>query len=144
MTDAQPIIETLLRDRTPVCFAAHGPSMNPTIRDGQCIRLLPTANETLNTGCVILYKIHGRITVHRLIINNNRINRVYVAADAALRGGDWVPAEDILGVAESVIRDGREVPLNTRRARWAGLLRFYLRPLRRLACAVLHRWNPPL
>lgn len=136
MPDSLHIIETLLRQHTPVAFHAHGPSMNPTIRDGQCIRVLPVSGERLKPGSVILYPSHGRLAVHRLIHRATRTAQWFVAADAALRGGDWVPLSDILGVAESVIRDGREVRLDTRRARWAGRLRFYTRPLRSLALAI--------
>jgi signal peptidase I len=144
MPDSLQIIETLLRQQTPVAFQAHGPSMNPTIRDGDRIRVLPLSVATLKTGCIVLYRIHGRITVHRLLINKKRTNRIFTAADAALRSGDWIPIADILGVAQAVIHDGREVRLDTRRARWTGLLRFYARPLRRLATGFLRRRTPPL
>jgi hypothetical protein len=50
MPDSLQIIETLLRQQTPVAFQAHGPSMNPTIRDGDRIRVLPLSVATLNTG----------------------------------------------------------------------------------------------
>ncbi len=113
--------------------------MNPAIRDGQCIRVLPASNAPLRRGGIILYRIHGRMAVHRLIFHQRETNRLYVAADAALRGGDWIAADDILGVAESVIRDGRTIRLDTRRSRWAGLLCYNLRPLRRMAVAIMKR-----
>jgi hypothetical protein len=142
MPDSQQIIESLLRQQTPVAFHAHGPSMHPTIRDGECIRVLPRSIAPLNTGCVILYRIHGRMAAHRAIQRNKRMDQWLVAADAALLGGDWIPAADILGVAESVVRNGREVPLDTRRARWAGLLRYHTRPLQRLGFRLLGRPVP--
>lgn len=118
--------------------------MYPAIRDGECLRVRPRSIAPLNTGCVILYRLHGRMAAHRAIQRNKRMDQWLVAADAAFCGGDWISDDDILGVAESVVRNGREVPLDTLRARWAGLLRYHTRPLRRLACAVLRRWNPPL
>ena len=41
MTDAKTIIEQLLERRTPATFRAGGPSMNPTIRDGESVRIRP-------------------------------------------------------------------------------------------------------
>ncbi len=113
--------------------------MNPAIRDGQILRVRPVSAASLKPGSIVLYRIHGRLNAHRLIHNPTRAHRIFAVADAALEGGDWVAADDILGVAESVIRNGREVPLDTRRVRWAGLLRYTTRPLRRWARAVLKR-----
>jgi len=138
MPDIPTILTSLLAQQTPVTFQACGPSMNPTIHDGECVRIVPASARVLRAGDLMLYAIHGRMAVHRLIHRHPRSDRWLVAADAALHGGDWVAATDLLGVAESVIRGGHEVRLNTRRARWTGLLRFYLRPLRRLAVTCHH------
>jgi signal peptidase I len=144
MPEASEIIAALLQQRTPISFIAGGPSMNPTIRDGESVFIKPLPTGAILLGGVILYRIYGRLTVHRCTFNNKRTNRIYTVGDAAVKGGDWIPAADILGVAESVRRDGRIHRLDTRRARWAGLLRFALRPLRRLAGAVHRRlFRPP-
>ena len=131
MTATQEIIAALLRQHTPVSFRAGGASMNPTIRDGESVFIRPFSEGAIPLGSVILYIIYGRITVHRCIFNEKRTNRVYTVGDAAVEGGDWVPVSDILGVAESVCRNGKTRRLDTRRARWAGMLRYALRPLRR-------------
>jgi hypothetical protein len=131
MAETQKIIASLLQQRTPVSFTALGPSMHPTIRNGESVFVRPLAAGTIPCGSVILYKIYGRITTHRCIFNEARTNRVFTVGDAAVKGGDWIPTGDILGVAESVRRNGHSHRLDTRLARWSGLARYALRPLRR-------------
>ena len=131
MPDSQEIIESLLRQHTAVTFQAFGPSMNPTICDGESLRVKPVRSGTLPRGSVVLYRFCGRLAVHRLIRNDGATGRCFLTADAALKGGDWVPAVDILGRAESVRRGARECRLDPLPARLAGLLRYALRPLRR-------------
>ena len=145
MTATQEIIASLLRQRTPVSFRAGGASMNPTIRDGESVFIRPLSEGAISPGSVILYIIYGRITVHRCIFNEKRTNRVFTVGDAAVEGGDWVPVSDILGVAESVCRNGKIRRLDVRRARWAGMLRYALRPLRRALwnCRQTHHANTP-
>lgn len=139
MPETQDIIAALLQQHTPVTFRAGGPSMHPTIRDGEGVLIQPLAIGAIQPGSVILYNIYGRITVHRCVFNDKRTNRAFTVGDAAVKGGDWVAAGDILGVAESVRRHGRIRRLDTRLARWAGLVRFALRPLRRMAVAMYER-----
>lgn len=131
MPDSQEIIESLLRQHTAVTFQAFGPSMNPTIRNGENVRVRPVGTRRPRPGSVILCRFCGRLVVHRLIRNDEATGRCFLAADAALKGGDWVPAVDILGLAESVRRGARECRLDPLPARLAGLLRYVLRPLRR-------------
>lgn len=132
MPEIQTIITALLQQRTPISFEASGPSMNPTICDGDSIFVRPLVDGHILCGNAILYKICGRIIVHRCIINRIRTNRVFTVGDAAVKGGDWIPISDVLGVAERVCRKEKYHRLDTRFARWAGLVRFYMRPLRRI------------
>lgn len=138
MLEIQDIIAALLQQRTPISFDAAGPSMNPTIRGGDSVFVRPLTTDTIPRGSVILYQICGRITVHRCIINKKRTHRIFVVGDAAVQGGDWIPVGDVLGVAESVRHKGKCRRLDTRLARWAGLIRYALRPLRRILIG-LHR-----
>lgn len=139
MPTAQTIVAALLLQRTPISFKAFGPSMHPTIRDGETVVVQPLPSSAIRCGTVILYQIHGRLTLHRYVFNAKRTNGVFAVGDASVKGGDWVPTADILGVAACVRRDGRVRRLDTRRARWTGLIRYALRPLRRMAVAVHRR-----
>lgn len=134
--DAREIVEALLRQHAPVAFQAFGPSMNPTILDGDVVSIHPLDANAVRRGSVVLFRICGRIAVHRVVSIDKRTQRIFAVGDAAVAGGDWIPADDVLGVAESARRGETVHRMDTRRARWGGLLRFYLRPLRRGAVAV--------
>ena len=127
---ARDIVETLLRSDTPVRFQALGPSMNPTIQNGETVSIKPLANCTLHLGSIVLYKTCGRFALHRIAINKKRTNRLFMAGDAACTGGEWVDLENILGLAEWVCRDGKICRLDTPHSRWMGQLRFVMRPFR--------------
>ena len=131
MSASREIVETLLQQHTPVTFQAQGVSMTPTIHDGDLVHVRPAAGPDLRRGSVILYRNFGRLILHRLVACDPRAARILATGDAALAGGDWIPAGDILGVAESVRHNGRNRRLDTALARLAGRLRHALRPLRR-------------
>lgn len=135
MNDPRTIIEELLRQRTAVRFRAGGPSMSPAIRDGELVHVQSPNPGALPPGSIVLYRMNGRLALHR-IIRREKTGRHLVAGDAATAGGDWIPAADILGLAEWVQRGDRKHRLDTCRARWTGLARHALRPIRRLLIAV--------
>ncbi len=142
MSDSREIVESLLQQHTTVTFQAQGLSMTPAIRAGDLVHVRPAAGPDLRRGSVVLYRNHGRLILHRLVACDRQAARVRTAADAALAGGDWIPVADILGVAESVRHGDRLQRLDTAPARLAGLLRYALRPLRRLAIALNRRLKP--
>ena len=69
--------------------------------------------------------------MHRYTINEKRTDRVFTVGDAAVDGGEWIPAADVLGIATCVCRSGKTIRLDTAGHRLAGLVRFVFRPLRR-------------
>ena len=140
MTDAKTIIAELLNRRMSATFRAGGPSMNPTIRAGESVRIRPVRAGDLRPGAVLLYRKNDRLVLHRRIRRAPATGAFYAAADAATAGGEWVAEEDVLGAAEWVRRGDRIRRLDGRSARMAGLLRYALRPLRR----ALSHFRPPL
>ena len=127
MTDAKTIIEQLLRRRTPATFRAGGPSMNPTIRDGESVRIRPLQAGDPPPGAVALYRKHDRLILHRLLCRDPETGAFLAAADAAAAGGEWIAEADLLGIAEWVRRAGRARRLDSPLARRTGLLRHALR-----------------
>jgi len=139
MSNAQAIIETLLSQKTPIAFHALGPSMNPTILNGDSLLIDSIANRDIQPGNIILYRVCDRLSAHRAVFYHIRTKAWFVVSDAALEGGNWIPRNEIIGLAVSVRHNGRTRRLDTRRARWAGLARFLLRPLRRAAVGIHQR-----
>lgn len=132
MSDDPLIIQELLKQRTPVVFRAGGPSMNPTIRDGESVRIRPQTPDDLRRFNILLVRLCGRMVLHRLLFRPNPADRCFIAGDAATEGGDWISSTDILGVAEWVRRGDHTRRLDSIGSRMAGRIRFMLRPLRRL------------
>ncbi len=136
MSDHLNIIEGLLRQQTPVSFRAGGPSMNPTIRDGELVRIRPLRPGDLRPGLIALYRKNGRLVLHRVIRRNATSEKFYLVADAALSGGEWVKENQMAGIAESV-RHGKSLRrLDRAGSRMTGLVRYALRPLRRMLTPV--------
>lgn len=125
----QTVIAGLLEKNTPACFRAGGPSMSPTIRNGETVSVRPVAPNDLRPGAVLLYRKNGRLVLHRLV---RKKTDLFFCGDAALNGLECVAPADILGTATAVQREGRTVALNTPINRLAGIIRYRLRPLRRL------------
>lgn len=134
----QEIVEALLKDKTPVAFRASGPSMNPTVRSGDLVHVRPVTLPDLRRGEVVLFRQAGRLTLHRYV-RPLRDGAIGSAGDAALVSLEIVRKEDICGVAKALERDGRLIRLDRRRSRWRGMVRFYLRPLRRIAVGSFSR-----
>ena len=124
----QALVSRLLEQDTPVGFRAGGPSMTPTLRDGDRVRVRPLASGDLRRGAICLYRKNGRLVLHRLVRKNEML---FFCGDAALEGLEAVDSGDVLGIATMVERAGKSVALDTPFARRRGLLRYRLRPLRR-------------
>jgi hypothetical protein len=122
----------LLRQNTPVCFRAGGVSMNPVIRDGEPVQVRPVRPQDLRPGAVLLYLKNKRPVLHRLIHRDAGTGTLFFIGDAALSGEERIAEKDLLGTATSLQRAGRTIPLDTPGARLRGMLRYRLRPLRRL------------
>jgi len=126
------LILSLLTQDTPVYFKAGGPSMTPTIRDGETVQVRPVLPADLSSGSILLFRKHNRLILHRLIRQDIRTGELLLTGDAALRGCDRVNPSDIVGLAASVQRDECPVLLDTPRHRLYGRIRHMMRPLRRL------------
>lgn len=131
MAAVKEIVENLLRQRTPVVFQAGGPSMNPTIRDGDSVRIRPLEPGDPRGGAILLFRKNDRLVLHRAVRRDRRTGHVYAVADAATEGGEWVAPVDLLGAAEWRRRGERLRRLDGATSRMAGWLRHALRPLRR-------------
>lgn len=131
-TRSKEWIYALLAQNTPVSFTAGGPSMNPTIRDGELVQIRPVQPKDLLRGAILLYRKHDQLILHRLIRINPGNGELLITGDSALEGLDRVRSEDILGIATAVQRAGQSIALNSPTSRLRGRFRYFQRPLRRL------------
>ena len=129
---APELVLNLLKQNTPVCFNAGGPSMTPVIRDGDTVQVRPLKPGDLRCGAILLHLKNGRPVLHRLIRKETQTGHLFFTGDAALRGEDRMTEQDVAGIATRVLHAGRPTLLDTPVARLRGMLRYRLRPLRRL------------
>ena len=113
---------TLLRRGTRVRFHAKGQSMQPTIRDGEVLTVVPIAPSEVQRRDIILYRAVNGLIAHRVV---NITKRQGHAVAFTLRGdalgtcGAPVQAEQLLGKVVAVTRGGDQVDVASRRAtRW--------------------------
>ena len=140
----QEILLALLSQNTPVCFKAGGSSMMPTLRDGETVQVRPLRPGDLRCGAILLYQKTGDTPVlHRLVRTRSKSGSLLFTGDATLQGDDWVNPTNLLGIATGVQRAERTLSLDTRRQRMLGMLRYHVRPLRRLIWSWGHHAPPP-
>lgn len=102
----------LLREGQAVRFRAAGLSMEPSIRDGDAITVVPVPLEEVRRGDVVLYRTGDRLLAHRVMGRARGVEGlVLVRADAPGWEEERVPARDLLGRVEAVEREGRRVAL---------------------------------
>jgi hypothetical protein len=129
---SRKLVEELLTQGDQVVFAASGPSMTPVIQSGEKVLVAPIHSHRIMRGSIILFKKHNRLILHRFI-RYEKNGRLRIAADAALQGIENVPQEHVIGIAmEKAMLEKQSIKrLNHSVSRWGGILRYYLRPLRR-------------
>jgi hypothetical protein len=141
-----PALREFLRavlDRgVPFRFSARGMSMDPFIRDGDVITIVPLGARALKTGEVIAccHPGDGHLVVHRAVASEQV--GVVLKGDANDAVDGVVARDDVLGVVSAVRRGDRRVVIGTgpERLLLAGLSRKGLmRPLVARARHAVHR-----
>lgn len=130
---------TLLSEGYTVQLRAKGNSMFPfVVGDRDCVVLQKVANVQVDD--IVLARLHDRgYVLHRIYHMNG--DRMVLMGDGNVRGGEECRAEDVCGVVQKIIRNGKIVdchsPKELRNVRlWRRLL-----PVRREMLAVWHRWR---
>ena len=122
-----------------VRLRAKGNSMRPFIHGGKDILLLVSSG-CLSKGDVVLARIDGkRYVVHRIVAIRGDI--LTLMGDGNLYEKEQCCITDIYGTVESVIRDGKELDLRSRKARVRATAWRCLLPLRRLKNVLSNRFK---
>ena len=121
--------ERLLREGRSVVIPTAGRSMLPFIHGSRdTVRLEPAAEPDL--WQIVLVHSGGRYFLHRIVALAS--DDVVLMGDGNLRAVEHCRPDEILGVAQAVIRpDGREIPCRSRTALRRGRIWYRLRCLRR-------------
>jgi signal peptidase I len=121
-----------------------GVSMEPTITDGEVVRVRPVSAEQIRRGDVIVFHMEGRLVAHRVSrVLKSGSEGLFVTRGDAMQESDLpVSADQILGVVDSVERSGKAVRLRPKppgvsaRVVLDGLLKFPLKIAYRAVCRV--------
>lgn len=124
------IVTALLQQSVPVRLVVGGPSMRPFLHDGDEVTVQPLSCVTPQRGHIVLFRQHGRLTLHRFIQREPN-GRWRMVADAALEGAELIEPTDALGVAVLRQRQERTQNLDGWIPRSVGLLCYTSRPVRR-------------
>lgn len=111
-TDFDEVCAGLLAAGQSVRFRARGPSMSPSIRDGESLTVAPVTAREIAVGDVILYRSPRGLTAHRVLAALPGDQPAWrVSGDAPGSEEERVPADHVLGRVESVRRDGVDRPV---------------------------------
>lgn len=111
-----------------------GVSMQPLIRKNKDkVTIVPLRRE-IKLGDIVLFRdplVEGRYVCHRVYrIRKGDETQVVTLGDNCFAADRAMPIDQILGLVVKVIRDGKEIPVDTDLARFRGRIRSELRPLR--------------
>lgn len=117
--DLVPVMLDFLAEGKKVIISAAGNSMAPLIRNGRdSIVIMGYRGETLSIGDIIFYKRRdGRYVLHRIVDKTS--NGCFITlGDNQTNGEEIVNPKDIIALPVSVIRDKKELSLNSKRHRF--------------------------
>lgn len=120
-----------------------GASMEPTIADGEIVRVRPVNAEQIKRGDVIVFHEEGRLVAHRVsrVLKSSGETLFVTRGDAVQESDLPVSTDRVLGVIDSVERGGTAVRLRPRPAAGvsariilSGLLKLPLKVAYRVVC----------
>jgi|SRR5690606_27895814 len=107
-----------------------GGSMRPFLREGDKVLLKSIDPNALSRGMIVLAKMDGRWLLHRVVRMDQKI--VSLAGDANVAIHEMVAYSDIMAVATTLKRAGKEYNLNDKWRLCLGMVWYWMRPIRRV------------
>ena len=103
------LLELELAERRSVRFRVKGISMQPMLRNNRDeVQLVPCADVPLSLGDICLFKFQGRYILHRYIRREGEL--YYFQGDNVLKNFEYCERRDIVGVVQTIYRDGKSLP----------------------------------
>ena len=117
-----------------------GDSMMPLIKQGRDLLVIVKPNGRLKKYDIPLYKRdNGRYVLHRIL--KVRENDYVICGDNRWSKETGITDRHIIGVLTAVVRDGKEISLDTRKYRMYTVLWCGLFPGRAFLLKVMHVWK---
>ena len=109
------LVEEELRENGHVRFRVKGTSMQPILRNGKDeVKLTRRGDRIPTPGDICLFRFHGQHILHRCVAVEN--GEFYMQGDNILDHREHCPLDGILGIVETVYRDGK--PVDPRSCIW--------------------------
>lgn len=112
--DFSTVVDGLLAEGLRVRFRAHGRSMLPTVRDGECVTVAPVHAARVALGDILLCATWRGPIAHRVTAIGRAadgVRRFALRGDASREADAPVTEPQVLGRLESVEREGRVLSL---------------------------------
>ncbi len=108
--ELQVLCDEILNDGRGLSFRVRGPSMQPSIRDGDVVTVRPLTDGHLVIGDIILFKtVEGILVLHRLVRREYENGRVWLftKGDSMPQVDRRVSPDQVIGRVTQVCRAGR-------------------------------------
>ena len=112
-------VEQMLQQGKEVEIAVKGQSMRPFLKHGEKVIVAPLLHHTLlKRGMIILARTaDGTVMMHRIFRISGE--QIVMKGDGNLYQTEPIQRNDILGIATSVVRNGKQTSLYTIPRQWA-------------------------
>lgn len=130
------LLEQELAERKSVRLRVKGVSMQPMLRNNRDeVQLVPYKGEKLTPKDICLFRYQGRHILHRYLHTEGDI--VYFRGDNVLTRVEHCRCEDIVGVVETVYRDGLALPSYSESWRFKIMVNRFMQRIRFLISSCL-------
>ncbi len=101
------IPEDVLREKGYIAFKNRGISMLPFLREGKDLIFIKNQKENFKKNDIVLFRRKdGQLVLHR--ITGKKDGKYFIMGDNCI-SGETVDEEQILGVFEKAVRNGKEI-----------------------------------
>ncbi len=121
-------VKPILKEGKPVQITVVGGSMRPFLKPGERIILKPIQERDLKIGHIVLADTKSGYVMHRIIRIKN--NLIWMAGDGNLVQIEQIWKEEVFASVEVVIRNGKQINLQTASSIIAAMFWFLARPFR--------------
>ncbi len=124
-------IKPILQDGKSVQISVVGGSMRPFLKPGEKIILKPIEEKDFKRGNIVIANTLNGYVMHRIIHLNK--NWIWMAGDGNLVQIEKITRAEVFAWVAFVIRNGKQIPLQSLNSKIAAICWFLARPIRILA-----------
>lgn len=132
-------VRRLLISGKEIQIPVRGHSMEPFIKEGDCVQLEAFQKRHLKLGMILLALHEGRYVLHRLVKIKNNV--LVLAGDGNISQLEYVSQEDTFAAVRIKSFDGKKKDMQGKIPRFLGLSWYYSRGIRLFIIRLKKIWN---